>query len=190
MTVKEILVQDLGVVLEETGNLMVDKMVLESLAKNGSITLEEAEFFNTLVRRVIQEAAEEFVPDSLPIYEADEEAIEDVIDDADADGAIMAGVEGDGEIMVLTGEDGTVYNFNPGTCELLPVDGTGGADDDAAALENPGIGAEVVEEPIAEEPVVESTEAKEDETLIEESEVVELTESQQIVSNLIKSLGA
>ncbi len=29
MTVKEVLVQDLSYTLEETGNLMVDKMVLE-----------------------------------------------------------------------------------------------------------------------------------------------------------------
>ncbi len=188
MTTKEILVQDLGLVLEETGNLMVDKMVLESLAKNGSVSLEEAEFYNTLVRRVVTEAAEEFVPDSLPI----QEGIEDMIDNEEAagvEGDVIAGADADGEIMVLTGEDGTVYNFNPGTCELNPVEGTGGADDESAALENPGIGAEVIEEPM---PVAESTEA-EGETLVEEAEegeVVELTESQQIVSNLIKSLGA
>ncbi len=161
MTVKDVLVQDLSVTLEETGNLMVDRMVLESLAKNGSITLEEAEFFNTLVRRVVTEAAEEFIPESLPEV---------------------------GATMTLTGEDGTVYTFNQATCELIPIEGTGGADDDAAALESPGIGAEVMEEP-----VVESTEV-EGETLVEEAEVteevVELTESQQIVSNLIKSLGA
>ncbi len=162
MTVKEVLVQDLGLVLEETGNLMVDKMVLESLAKNGNVSLEEAEFYNTLVRRVVTEAAEEFVPDSLPIQE---------------------GLEmGEGEEMILTGEDGTVYRFNPATCELVPVEGTGGADDDAAALEEPGIGAEVMEEPM-DDIIGESTEVKAD-------ELTELTESQQIVSNLIKSLGA
>ncbi len=181
MTVKEILVQDLGLVLEETGNIMVDKMVLESLAKNGNVSLEEAEFYNTLVRRVVEEAAEEFVPDSLPEPEMVEPADES-------------------ENMVLTGEDGTVYNFNPGTCELVPVEGTGGADDDAAALENPGEG--VVAEEELQEPVLESTE--ETKEIVEEAEVVEeasaseadveteveLTESQQIVSNLIKSLGA
>jgi hypothetical protein len=89
--------------------------------------------------------------------------------------------------MLLTGEDGTVYQFNPATCQLTPVEGTGGADDDGAALEGAGVGAAVTEE---------STEASEDEKLIEESEEVsepqvkELTESQQIVSNLIKSLSA
>jgi len=154
MTVKEILVQDLGAVLEETGNLMVDKMVLESLAKNGSVSLEEAEFFNALVRRVVTEAAEEFVPDELS----------------------TAG----GETMTLTGEDGTVYTFNTGTKELTPIEGTGGADDESAAMENPGVGVE--SEELGQDAVVESTEISVGAT--------ELTESQMIVSNLIKSLGA
>ncbi len=110
-----------------------------------------------MVRRVVTEAAEEFVPDSLP--EMPEAAV--------------------GETMMLTGDDGTVYTFNQGTCELIPVEGTGGADDDAAALDDPGIGVEVAEEST----VVAGQE-------LTESTVVELTESQQIVSNLIKSLGA
>ncbi len=174
MTVKEILVQDLGQVLEETGNLMVDKMVLESLAKNGKVSLEEAEFYNTLVRKVVTEAAEEFVPDELPA-------------------APEAPVVDESETMVLTGEDGTVYNFNAGTCELIPVEGTGGADDESAALDNPGEG--VVQDEILAQDMAESTEVTDEVELTEstestETEVVELTESQQIVSNLIKSLGA
>ncbi len=169
MTVKEILVQDLGLVLEETGNLMVDKMVLESLAKNGSVSLEEAEFYNTLVRRVVTEAAEEFVPDELNTPPAAE----------------------DNEVMILTGEDGTVYNFNAGTCELTPVEGTGGADDESAAMEDPGEG--VVAEEVLAQDMAESTEVQATEVLTESTEsteVEELTESQMIVSNLIKSLGA
>ena len=189
MTVKEVLVKDLGLVLEETGNLMVDKMVLESLAKNGNVSLEEAEFYNTLVRRVLQESAEEFVPDSLAIQESGDEIVGDGLEDmpdlepeaalADLGADEMAD---EGEIMVLTGEDGTVYNFNTATCELEPVEGTGGADDDAAALEDPGVGAESESEEVEEIDVAESTEIKEGQ--------MELTESQLIVSNLIKSLGA
>ncbi len=175
MTVKEILVQDLGLVLEETGNLMVDKMVLESLAKNGSVSLEEAEFYNTLVRRVVTEAAEEFVPDELSAPEA------------------PMGM-GDGEAMILTGEDGTVYNFDPASGTLTPVEGTGGADDESAALEEPGDG--VVAEEVLAQDMAESTEVQAEEVLTESTESteveenVELTESQMIVSNLIKSLGA
>ncbi len=170
MTVKDVLVQDLGLVLEETANIMVDKMVLESLAKNGSISLEEAEFYNGLVQRVITEAAEEFVPDSLVIEEA----------------------EG-GEPMILTGEDGTVYNFNPATCELVPVEGTGGADNNPS-VEDMGEGASLEAPAMQESKETTEGELTESEELQESAESTgtktELTESQQIVSNLIKSLSA
>jgi hypothetical protein len=156
MTVKEILIADLQNTLEEAANLMTDRMVLRSLAKNGSITLEEADFFDGLTRRVVTEAAEEFVPDEL----------------------ITEGAEP----MILTGEDGTVYSFNPATCELTPVENTGGAEDNPS-VDDMGEGAALAQESTEVEgkELTESTEA---------SEPQELTESQQIVSNLIKSLGA
>lgn len=144
MTLKDVFVADLGQTLEETANIMTDRVILESLAKNGKVSLEEAEFHDALVRRVIGEAAEEFVPDSLPIMEA-------------------------GAPMILTGEDGTVYSFDPATGSLTPVEGTGGAENNPS-INDMGEGAGIQE----------ST----------EGELTELTESQQIVSNLIKSLGA
>jgi len=171
MTIKELLVADLQRTLEETANIIADKIILESLAKNGSVSLEEAEFQNSLVHRVITEAAEEFVPDELPVAE-----YKTLMED-----------EG-GEPMILTGEDGTVYSFNPATCELTPIEGTGGAEENPS-IDDMGEGAGI-EEPAMQE----STEATEGEELTESEEVteetVELTESQQIVSNLIKSLGA
>jgi len=182
MTVKELLVADLQATLEETANLMADRIILESLAKHGKITLEEAEFYDSLVRRVVTEAAEEFVPEELPIQEA-------------------------AEPMILTGEDGTVYQFNPATCELTPIEGTGGAEDNPST-EDMGEGADI-EEPQLDEELKESEEvsdetkeeltesetAEETKEQIEESETTEepkeeLTESQMIVANLIKSLGA
>jgi hypothetical protein len=81
--------------------------------------------------------------------------------------------------MTLTGEDGTVYQFNPATCELTPVEGTEG--EEAPALEDAGEGAEITE-PEMTEKFNESTEVGETKK--------ELTESQTIVSNLIKSLSA
>jgi hypothetical protein len=159
MTVKDVLVQNLSAVLEETANLMVDRIVLENLAKNGKVSLEEAEFYNALVNRVITEAAEEFIPESLDIKPIQESA------------------EGQ---MILTGEDGTVYSFNQATCELTPIEGTGGAEDNPS-VDDMGEGASIAEESTA-------AEGK----LVEESTSVEAepTESQLIVSNLIKSLGA
>ncbi len=163
MTVKELFVADLGATLEETANWMADKLILESLAKNGKLTIEEAEFYDALVRRVITEAAEEFVPEKL-----------------DIDQYITEG-EG-GESMILTGEDGTVYSFNPATCELTPVEGTGGAEDNPS-VNDMGEGAGI------EEPAMQESTEVEGQELTESTEV-ELTESQMIVSNLIKSLGA
>jgi len=180
MTVKELFVADLQATLEETANLMADKVILEALAKHGKLTLEEAEFYNTLVQRVVTEAAEEFVPDTLNVEQYLQEA---------------------GEPMILTGEDGTVYSFDPATCELTPIEGTEA--DEEPDVADMGEGAEM------QEPQMESTEETGDlveeaeadaeadaeaeaETLTEseEAEAEELTESQMIVSNLIKSLGA
>jgi uncharacterized protein YerC len=155
MTVKELFVADLQATLEETASIMADRLILESLAKSGNITLEEAEFYDSLVRRVITEAAEEFVPDRLDVAK------------------YLS--EGEG-MKTLTDEDGVVYTFNQATCELVPVEGTGGADNNPS-VDDMGEGAGI------EEPVLgESTEIG--------GGAQELTESQMIVSNLIKSIGA
>jgi hypothetical protein len=180
MTIKELFVADLQATLEETANIMADKVILESLAKNGKVSLEEAEFYDSLVRRVVTEAAEEFVPDHLEMP------------------LIQEGAEGmGGEPMRLTAEDGTVYMFNPATCELTPVDGAEGSEpmdnlegEGAKALgESTNTNGSLVEEG---DTGVASADGKAgsetDETIEEEPQ--ELTESQMIVSNLIKSLGA
>jgi len=150
MTIKEILVQDLHKTLEETSGLIADKLILESLAKNGSITLQEAEFQDALVRRVITEAADEFVPEDISTPEK------------------TSG-------MILTGEDGTIYSFADGV--LTPVEGA----EPASAQDDPAL-PEDENEPAMNDDLNESTQPA--------SEIVELTESQTIVSNLIKSLGA
>jgi len=184
MTIKELFVADLKATLEETANIMADRVILESLAKHGSITLEEAEFYDGLVRRVITEAAEEFVPDSLEMPETPK-----------------------GEVMKLTGEDGTVYNFNPATCELTPVEGAEGSEpmEDLEGEGAEALGESTEVDAQAEQLVEESEDIQDesktgvesadagagsetDETIEEEPQ--EITESQMIVSNLIKSLGA
>ena len=176
MTIKDVFVADLKATLEETANIMADRVILESLAKHGSVSLEEAEFFDSLVRRVVTEAAEEFVPDSLNISYIAES-----------------------ELLTLTGEDGTVYSYNPATGELVPVEGAEGAEETQNGLEGlEGEGAEalgesteVKGETLEEGEVVETKVeggVETDETV--EAEPEELTESQLIVSNLIKSLGA
>jgi hypothetical protein len=184
MTTKELFVADLKATLEETSNAMADRIILESLAKHGSVTLEEAEFYDKLVRKIITEAAEEFVPEKLELPTLEEM------------GMGMPAVA-EGPEMTLTGEDGTVYTYNPATGELTPVEGAEGSEEGDAGLEDLESNEAAVED--SEEPseLKESTEVTEETTELTEStevveeaaEEVELTESQLIVSNLIKSLG-
>jgi len=208
MTLKEIFVADLKATLEETSNIMADRIILESLAKHGSVSLEEAEFYDSLVRRVITEAAEEFVPESLTVPTLEEMGM-------DYEGEAQEGnegeegpglpIDGEGEDIILTGEDGTVYSFNTATKELIPVEGAEGSEEAEDGLEDlesneadhedsdePETFSESTEvEAEAQEAIEESTEveAEVEAEAIEESTEVELTESQMIVSNLIKSLG-
>jgi len=190
MTVKELFVADLKATLEETSNVMADRIILESLAKHGSVSLEEAEFYDKLVRKIITEAAEEFVPEKLEV-------------------PAMEAPVAEGPEMTLTGEDGTVYTYNPATGELTPVEGAEGAEAAEAGLEdlesNDGdiddseVPAELRESEVAEEAgevetVEESTSVEAEAEVIEESTEVEaegevLTESQLMVANLIKSLS-
>jgi hypothetical protein len=169
MTIKDLFVADLKATLEEAANIMADRVILESLAKRGSITLEDADFYDGLVRRVVTEAAEEFVPEKLELP------------------LIQEGAEGmGGEPMKLTGEDGTVYMFNPATCELTPVEGAEGSEP-MEGLEGEGAQA------LGESTETEGKLVEEGATDVESADagkVEELTESQMIVSNLIKSLGA
>lgn len=189
MTIKETFVADLKATLEETSNIMADRIILESLAKHGSVTLDEAEFYDKLVRRVITEAAEDFVPEKIDLPEVAEEA------PVEANPFVGA----DGDVMTLTGEDGTVYSYNPATGELIPVEGVADAVADEVDENVEGLEGQLPEEIAEEMPaeLKESTEVEVEAEAIEEStevevEVeaeVELTESQMIVSNLIKSLG-
>jgi hypothetical protein len=166
MTVKDVLVADLQQTLEETANILADRLILESLAKHGKITLEEAEFYDSLVRRVITEAADEFVPDELVITES-EEAPEGT--------------------MIVTDQEGNVYELNMASCTLNKIEGTGESDN--PSLDDMGEGAEIEEEPEMQESTQETGELTES-TEAGEAEQQELTESQLIVKNLIKSLGA
>lgn len=66
----EYFAQTLAGVLEETSTNMGNHMVLSHLSKNGTVTLEEAEFYHNLCTDVITEAADEFIPEELDVPEA------------------------------------------------------------------------------------------------------------------------
>ena len=71
MVLKEIMVNEVASVIEETTNFVTNRLVMESLLKNGKVTLEEANFFNTLAKEVITEAAEDFIPETVSFEEAE-----------------------------------------------------------------------------------------------------------------------
>jgi hypothetical protein len=65
MGLKEIMVSEVSNVLEETTNFVTNRLVMESLLRNGKVTIEEANFFHSLSKDVITEAAEDFIPDTV-----------------------------------------------------------------------------------------------------------------------------
>ncbi len=71
MDLKNIMVNEVASVIEETTNFVTNRLVMESLLKNGKVTLEEANFFNTLAKEVITEAAEDFIPETVSFEEAE-----------------------------------------------------------------------------------------------------------------------
>jgi hypothetical protein len=81
MELKQIMSQEVAAVLEEATGIVTNRLVMESLLKNGKVTIEEATFLNKLASEVITEAAEDFIPDSIevpdaPVQETVEESVQ------------------------------------------------------------------------------------------------------------------
>jgi len=70
MELKQIMSQEVAAVLEEATGIVTNRLVMESLLKNGKVTIEEATFLNKLASEVITEAAEDFIPDSIEVPDA------------------------------------------------------------------------------------------------------------------------
>lgn len=160
----EYFAQTLGEVLEETSMNMGNAMVLSHLQKNGSVTLEEANFYHNLVTDVITEAAEDFIPDEL-----------DVPDAPVADAPIE-----------LYDAVGNKYVFQDG--QLIPVD----ASEDELADDQMDVDADPDADPDAAAPVDESTEVvteSEEVPAVEGEEVPEvLEESDVIVARILANI--
>ena len=105
--------QTLTQVLEETGTNMGNALVLDHLAKNGTVTIEEAEFFHNLTTEVLTEAAEDFIPETIEVLTEDEMA------DQMAQAAPVADGGPEGEIFY--DKAGNAYMFSGG--QMIPVDG-------------------------------------------------------------------
>jgi len=77
MELKQIMSQEVAAVLEEATGIVTNRLVMESLLKNGKVTIEEAKFLNKLASEVITEAAEDFIPDSIEIPDQVQEVVEE-----------------------------------------------------------------------------------------------------------------
>ena len=70
MELKTIMSQEVAAVLEEATGIVTNRLVMESLLKNGKVTIEEATFLNKLASEVITESAEDFIPDTIEVPDA------------------------------------------------------------------------------------------------------------------------
>ena len=57
-------------IIEETSAYIANRLAMETLAKDGKVTLQEAAFFNQLAKEVLTEAAESFIPDEVQVNDA------------------------------------------------------------------------------------------------------------------------
>ena len=67
MNLTQIMAKELSIVLEETTNNVSNRLIMESLFKNGKVTIEEAHFLNKLAGEIIQESAGDFIPDTINV---------------------------------------------------------------------------------------------------------------------------
>ena len=168
MVLKEIMVNEVASVIEETTNFVTNRLVMESLLKNGKVTLEEANFFNSLAKEVITEAAEDFIPETVSFEEATVEAAPAVEDTKAIEEAAALEAAKAKEL-----EEAAAVEAEAKAKEL----------EEAAALEAKE--AKELEEAAAVEAEAKSLEEA---AALETNEPVELTESELIVNRLIAKM--
>jgi len=181
---------------------VLQKLINESLVKNGRITIEEAQFFNELTKKIITESSDLFIPEPEEVKELQESYIQEM--EAEM-------VEAESKLLVDP-ETGDQYLYNPTTGELTPtevedVEEEEPAEEEMSEPEAPA-GEEIpedAEDVSASEVVQESEEVQVDEAsagentdTIEESETAsaeeepkkELTENELLVEKLLNTVKA
>jgi len=81
---------------------IVNRLILESLLKNGSVNIEEAKFFKDYAERILHESSHLFIPDRQELHES--------LAEADASSKIL-----------IDPETGEQYVYNMSTGELTPT---------------------------------------------------------------------
>jgi len=110
---------DLANIIEETKNILVNRLIMENLVSKNEITIEEAQRLDTLTKDVLFEAMEEFIPQADNMEDTSEENLDSnlVTDD-----------------LILKDDTGNtyIYHADTGTLEL-----TQGADSPITPLDVP-----------------------------------------------------
>jgi len=166
----------LASVLEETATNMGNAMVLDRLSANGTVTLEEAEFFHNLCTDVITETAEDFIPSevNLPDAPAAPEPTASIeLFDAVGNKYLFQ----DGQLIPVDSEEEEMGEMEP-SGEMTPS----GEMAPMAESEEAPADAVVVEEGT----VVEGAPIEEGEVVEEESEILE--ESSSVVARILANL--
>ncbi len=132
----EYFAQTLAQVLEETSTNMANEMTLDHLASKGNITLEEAEFYQSLCTEVITEAAEDFIPDTVDVPDAPEAMAPIELFDAVGNKYIFQ----DGQLIPVDADQDD--DVDP-DADVAPVDGDQVA---APVQESTNVNAEILEE--------------------------------------------
>jgi len=153
---------------------ILNRMIIKHLTENGSVAIEEAEFFNRITKQILTESSHLFVPE---VSEIEETLI--AINEAEVK-------------VLLDPETGEKYVYNMETGELVPA-----ADDmevpdeeDVEAGEdieaNPEDNIEGAEDVSAGENFAESTEVTTTEASKEEPK--ELTENELLINKLLSTV--
>lgn len=162
---------------------ILNRMILKHLTENGSVSIEEAEFYNRITKQILTESSHLFVPE---VSEIEETLI--AINEA--------------EIKVLMDpETGEKYVYNMETGELVPAADDMEAPEDEDDLEAAEDDLEDAEDVSAGDTFAESTEATEDDKAkenLEESEASakeeskeeskELTENELLINKLLSTV--
>ncbi|RLD42217.1 MAG: hypothetical protein DRI86_12065 [Bacteroidetes bacterium] len=177
MDLKNIMVNEVASVIEETTNFVTNRLVMESLLKNGKVTLEEANFFNSLAKEVITEAAEDFIPETVSFEEAEVQIDNSAAELEEAAAQATAQAVADEAAKAKALEEATA----------------------AQAVADEAAKAKELEEATAAQAVADEAKALEESTALaaeeaakeaakEVAEPVELTESELIVNRLIAKM--
>jgi len=63
-------------IVEETSAVIADRLTLDTLGREGKVTLQEAAFFKQLAKEVLTESIDQIIPDEVNVPEAKQEITE------------------------------------------------------------------------------------------------------------------